>query len=184
MGDVTSGDLVRAALAGSEPAWEELVDRFAPLVWSIARAHRLDRASAKDVSQEVWSRLAQRVGTIREPDRIAGWLATTARNEAIRALNKADRERPDDRIADALPPSADPAAVDLIRRDDAHTVVAAFTRLDGRCQLLLRLLLVEPRLSYDEISEALEMPIGSIGPTRARCLDKLRRELEAEGFQR
>jgi RNA polymerase sigma factor (sigma-70 family) len=183
VGDLTNGDLVRAAATGSEPAWEALVDRFATLVWSVTRTYRLDHHTAKDVSQEVWSRLAFHIETIREPDRIAGWLATTARREAQRAGMRADRERPTTAPDHLSCVDPDPAIVGVLRAEEDRAVLASFDRLDDRCRLLLRLLFAEPKLTYEEIGDTIGVPIGSIGPTRARCLAKLQRELEAEAYE-
>lgn len=180
-------DLVLAAAAGDEAAWETLVDRFAPLVWSVTRSFRLDHDTASDVFQEVWARLSTSIGGVREPSRIAGWLSTTARNEAIRVLRKTNRERPDLTVTDG----ADALHTDFVSADVSGTVahadelvamVRVLGTLDERCQLLLRLLMAEPKVAYDLISSIMEMPVGSIGPTRARCLAKLRAALEREGY--
>ena len=179
---------VLAAREGDEHAWSQLVDRFAPLVWSIARSFRLDHSSADDVFQEVWTQLSRNVGSIREPSRIAGWLSTTARNEALRVARRRERERPDSGLVDVIVdarqlPHDRPIQEASVRAEEARALVVALDSLDDRSQRLLRLLLIEPKLPYEEIAELMDMPIGSIGPTRARCLAKLRTALEQIGYR-
>ncbi len=184
---MSNEELVLSAAAGNEASWEALVDRFSPLVWSVTRSFRLDRHTASDVFQEVWARLSKHIGSIREPSRIAGWLATTSRNEAIRVLRSADRERPDStttELGDALhqSPRVDDVSRTVVHADEVVAAVRALESLDERSQLLLRLLMAEPQVSYEDISSIMDMPMGSIGPTRARCLAKLRKVLEGEGY--
>ena len=164
--------LVRAA-AGERAAWDALVDRFAEMVWSVARSFRLDEATAKDVSQTVWLRLIENIHRIEDPERLPGWLATTCRREALRVAKARERMIPSEleyEIADSGP------TIDemLIDDEENRIVVRAFATLDETCRQLLRLLTVEPALSYEEISEITERPVGSLGPTRSRCLDKLK----------
>jgi RNA polymerase sigma factor (sigma-70 family) len=180
--DVDVADLVRAAGAGDQGAWNSLVERFSGLVWSIARGHRLGDADSADVAQTVWLRLVESLPRLREPAAVGGWLATTARNESLRLLRRSGREIVDDDLGlDATPADEiySPEAVaeaherrDLVRR--------ALDVLPLRCQTLLRALAYSPDNSYADISLALDMPVGSIGPTRARCLDRLRRGLRAD----
>jgi len=176
------GGLVQAAAAGEQKAWDALVDRFASLVWSVARSHRLSNADAADVSQTTWLRLAEHIGRLRDPDRVAGWLATTARNECLKVLRQSGRQIPvdvDEEEPVATAPSIDNAV--LTEERDA-ALWEGFERINERCQRLLRLLLHEPAVSYQEIGELLDMPIGSIGPTRARCLASLRQRLLEAGI--
>ena len=177
----TVGALVVAARDGDESAWSELVDEFGSLVWSIARAHRLSSPDAADVSQTTWLRLAEHLTRLREPERVGGWLAATARHECLRLLRRSQRELP---AGDELPEPSGPGvpipAARLIRDERAAALWDAFAQLPERCQSLLRVLMADNPPSYEEVSESLEMPIGSIGPTRARCLERLRR-LAARG---
>jgi RNA polymerase sigma factor (sigma-70 family) len=170
------GGLVAAAAGGDDIAWGVLVDRFAPLIWAVARSHGLSTADAADVSQTTWLRLAEHVHTIREPERIAGWLRTTARNESIRILRCGRRDVP---LAAAPEVPADEETCDAARRllDNERDVSLwkAFESLPSRCKTLLRVLTTEPAPSYAEASEVLDIPIGSIGPTRGRCLQHLRK---------
>lgn len=174
------GDLVRRAAAGDSTAWSELVERFAPLVWSVARAHRLRDADAADVSQTIWLRLVEHLDRLADPDRLAGWLVVTTRHECLRAL------RWNQRVDLIEEPVLDVRTDDLGGRLEQHersvALLAAVDRLPSRCHLLVRLLLLDPPPAYEVISESLDMPIGSIGPTRARCLQRLREDLLAIGI--
>jgi len=171
--------LVSAAASGDASAWRELVDRYEGLVWSVARAHRLGPADAADVSQTTWLRLVENLGRLREPEHVGGWLATTARHECLRVIRRHGREVLDGDVE----PTPDRSAEDIspesaVLADERRVLLwRALGRLSLRCQTLLRSLAAAPEGGYAEISAALGMPIGSIGPTRARCLERLRREL-------
>jgi RNA polymerase sigma factor (sigma-70 family) len=175
--------LVARAASGDEIAWDELVDRFAPLVWGIARAHRLSDADAEDVFQATWLILLDHIDRLAQPGRLAGWLATTARREALRVAQHSARTVPidDEHLVLSTEPESALAIVLTCERDDV--VRKALATLPTRDQTLLTLLTGEPPRSYEEIAEAMDMPIGSIGPTRARCLDRLRRAMLAEGWE-
>lgn len=176
-----NGALVERALGGDQTAWNELVHRYTRLVWHVIHGFRtLNDDDKSDVHQTVWLRLAERLDTVREPDRIGSWLATTARNECIRSLRSSGREVPDaDAAAEvaSLNPTGEERLLDA-ERDQA--LWAAFGQLRAGCQQLLRLLIADPPFSYDEITEILDIPRGSIGPTRQRCLDQLRHAVESE----
>jgi RNA polymerase sigma factor (sigma-70 family) len=178
-----AASLVLAAAAGDQRAWDELVERFSGLVWAIARAHRLGPADAADVSQTTWLRLVEHLHRLRDPDHVGGWLATTARHECLRVIRRAHREMPDDRLDTELDavgePAPSPESV-VLSNERRRMLWQALARLSSRCQLLLRALAASPDASYAEVSAALAIPVGSIGPTRARCLEHLRRELRAE----
>jgi RNA polymerase sigma factor (sigma-70 family) len=173
-GAVTLDQLVRAAAAGDEAAWNELVARFQGLVWATARSFRLSRADAADVAQTTWLRLVENLDRIREPERLGAWLATTARREAFRHLRLHGRELASDEADLFEAPVDDPLEVALLTEERDTALWRAFSRLSERCQTLLRLLVAEDDPSYEAIGAALDMPIGAIGPTRMRCLDKLR----------
>jgi RNA polymerase sigma factor (sigma-70 family) len=174
--------LVRAAGNGDQSAWNALVEEFGGLVWAVARAHRLGDADAADVVQVTWLRLVENLGALREADRIGAWLATTARREALRVLRAAQRQVPTgDDFADQPDEHVEPAA-ELMSEERDAALWHAFRRLSARDQALLRLLTADPMPPYQEISAALDMPIGSIGPTRARALERLQRELERAGL--
>jgi RNA polymerase sigma factor (sigma-70 family) len=175
-------DAVRRAAAGDRAAWEDLVAAFGRLVWSIAVAHRLPPADAAEVSQTTWLRLVENLDRITQPERLGGWLATTARRESLRQLRLRGRELPTDDESrldrDAGAPSPESATLDL---DRDRRLRSAFAALPQNCRLLLHLVVVV-RPPYAEVAAALDMPIGSIGPTRARCLERLRRLLAADGM--
>jgi RNA polymerase sigma factor (sigma-70 family) len=168
-------DLVAAARDGDDEAWASLVDRYSGMVWAVARGHRLSHADATDVSQTVWLRLAEHLHRLREPAAVGGWLATVARNESLRLTRQSARTMPTDDPPEprGLPEIDFPADTALGDRTVA-VLWSAFDQLNDRCRLLLRMLLSDPAPAYLEISAVLAMPVGSIGPTRARCLDRLR----------
>lgn len=174
--------LVRRAIDGDQRAWDELVAKFGGLVWSVARAHRLSPADAAEVSQITWLRLVENLDRLHDPARVGAWLATTARRECIRQLSATSRTVPqgDDLLEqDSQSPPPD-AGLLASERDQA--LWSGLARLPDRDRRLLRLLMSDPAPAYTEISAALAMPIGSIGPTRARALERLRRELGRSGL--
>lgn len=178
MTDATVAELLSAAEQGSQEAWNTLVDRYGRLVWSVVRSFRLDGATAADVSQTVWLRLVEHCGRIRDPERLASWLATTARNESIRASRRLARSVPTEfsvEVPDEGAPSIDERLLD---DEQLSEVLGAFDQLTPQCRELLQLLCTDPPLDYEGVAEVLDMAIGSIGPTRARCLERLRRVLE------
>lgn len=175
--------LLAAAAQGDQRAWDAIVDRYGGLVWAVARSHRLDRADAGDVAQTVWLRLVENLGRIRDPDRLAGWLATTARHECLRLLRRSGREAPhSSESPDEATPPEDSPEWQVLASERRRVVAAAVAGLTPRCRDLLRILSASPDLSYAEVSAALGMPVGSIGPTRARCLEHLRRRLVRDGL--
>ncbi len=173
-------NLVLAARAGDRASWYTLVDQFNGLIWAVARAHRLGDADAADVVQVTWVRLVERFDQLHNPASVGGWLATTARRECLRILNANRRHVPmgEGVEQESLAPLPGESLVEIERH---QAVRQAFSLLPKRDQALLRLLTAEPSLTYEEISAALRMPIGSIGPTRRRALERLRRGLETRG---
>jgi RNA polymerase sigma factor (sigma-70 family) len=170
---LTHGELLKLAAGGDRSAWDALVERFGQMVWSVARGFRLDDATAKDVAQTVWLKLIENVDSIKDPERLPGWLATTCRREAMKVAKSRDRMVPTEFEYDVEDPST--GAEELLIDDEENRLVAkAFKTLDDACRQLLRLMTIEPPLSYEEISEATGRPMGSLGPTRARCLEKLK----------
>jgi RNA polymerase sigma factor (sigma-70 family) len=176
-------ELVVSANAGHQESWNRLVDTYAGLVWSVIRGHQLFGPEGADVSQTVWLRCVEHLGRIREPEHLAAWLATTARHECFRVQRKSSRSIVVDEVPelDADEFEESPALAAAITADDRRAVAAALERVPDRCRQLLRLLVTDPPLSYDEIGSVLDMPKGSIGPTRARCLVHLKRALEDGG---
>jgi RNA polymerase sigma factor (sigma-70 family) len=173
--DVDTTTLLRRASEGDEAAWGDLVDRYAGVVWSVARGFRFDDATAADVSQTVWLRLAERHGSIRDPERLAGWLATTTRHECYRITRRRRREVVDDDVVDPRATDFTPVDEALVAADETVEALAAFAQLPDHCRELLRLLCADPPPDYATIAGTLGRPIGSIGPTRQRCLERLRR---------
>jgi RNA polymerase sigma factor (sigma-70 family) len=172
--------LVQAAAYGDDRAWETLVEHFSGLIWSVAGAYGLTRADAADVTQVTWLRLVEHLGRLKDPSRLAAWLVTTTRRECLRRLRTANREVPasDDYRLESLGSEGPSPESLILRTERAVQIWRAFRQLDSRCQELLRaLLLAHPALSYEEVAEAFGIPTGSIGPTRGRCLDQLRRKL-------
>ena len=180
--DVDVADLVRAAGAGDQDAWNSLVDRYSGLVWHVARGHRLGEADANDVSQTVWLRLVESLPKLREPAAVGGWLATTARNESLRLLRRAGREVVEADLGLEGTPADDTYSPEAVAEEHERQelVRRALDVLSLRCQTLLRALAFSPDHTYADISAALDMPVGSIGPTRGRCLDRLRQGLQAD----
>ena len=173
---------VRRAAAGDKDAWDEIVESFSGLAWSVATSHRLGPADAAEVVQTTWQRLLEHLDRIREPERLGGWLATTARRESLRMLRLRARELPtEDEAAFGRRLDQSPTPEEaVLDRDRDRRLWCAFAQLSERCQRLLRLVvLVAP--PYTEVALALDMPIGSIGPTRARCLGQLRKLLADGG---
>lgn len=173
MEDESTADLVRRAGQGDADAWRALVRRYSRLLVAIARSYGLNGADADDVMQTTWLRLVERLTLLRDPARAGAWLAVTARRESMATLRRLGRERP---LRGHGPSVTGPHHV-VFGRDLAACVAAALEVIPPRCRDLLELLAGSPRLSYAEISAALEMPVGSVGPTRARCLTQLRRHL-------
>jgi RNA polymerase sigma factor (sigma-70 family) len=176
---------VVAATAGDQGAWDALVDRFARTVWAVARGYRLSAADAADVSQTTWLRLVEHLHRIEQPERVGAWLVTTARRESLRLMRLRSRQvlagddfndRPD-------PAPAKSPEHNITARERRHLVEGLVEQLPDRSQALIRSMSNDSRLSYREISEALGMPIGSIGPTRARALEQLRRLASQAGIE-
>lgn len=178
MAEAPIADLLAAAHNGSQEAWNSLVDHYGRLVWSVVRGFRLDAATAADVSQTVWLRLVEHSDRIRDPERLGSWLATTARNESIRVLKRQSRSVPTEFSVDVADEGAPGIDERLLDDEQLRDVLVAFEDISQRCRELLQMLCLDPPLEYEEISEILGMAIGSIGPTRARCLDRIRKKLE------
>ena len=172
-----TADLVTRARDGDARAWDALVERFGPLIWSICRNYRLERADIEDVAQNVWLKLVGQLSRVRDPAALGGWLATTARRECFRARRAADRFAPDGQAVDDLPEQDAVTAEDEVLLAERHAALReAFARLPVSSQRLLALLAADPPVPYAEISARLGMAIGSIGPNRRRSLDRLRND--------
>jgi RNA polymerase sigma factor (sigma-70 family) len=176
-------ELLHLARQHDQSAWNELVHRYAPLVWRVAMSHRLDPADAADVSQHTWITLADSLGSIRDAERLPGWLATTARRESLRVVKSRTREI-QSTCFDWIPETAtdlcpEPHALRTIRD---RLLWRAFAALPERCQHILGILAHAPGVSYAQVANALGMKVGSVGPSRGRCLHELRRKLAILGL--
>ncbi len=171
-------DLVTRARNGDELAWDVLVDRYAPLVWSICRGYQLDRADVEDVAQCVWLCLFGHLDRIRDPAALPGWLVIVTRRECVRVRRAARRRCAGYELdCDTVPDEqAVTAEQELLTAERHAALCEAFERLPPGCRRLLALLLADPPMPYTEISARLGVRVGSIGPSRARCLDRLRRD--------
>ncbi|KUO10084.1 RNA polymerase subunit sigma-24 [Streptomyces sp. DSM 15324] len=183
------GALVRSAVDGETAAWKALVEGLSPLVWSVVRAHRLSEADGHEVYQTVWFRFAQHLGRIREPEKAGSWLASTARNECLKVLKSSRRLTPTDdpqlldRASDE--PTPEQSVLDseeaAAQSERVRFLWQELEALGDRCRQLLRVLVSSPPPSYQEVSSALGIAVGSIGPMRQRCLRRLRARLDARG---
>lgn len=180
--ELGTGTLVSRAAAGEREAWVRLIDRFSGMVLSVARAGGLNSTDAADVSQTVWLRLLEHLPRIEDPDRVAGWLATTTQRESQRFRRNARRDVlvEDDGALEPRWPAAGPDSAILALESDRR-LAAACARLPTRYRQMVALLLGDEPPTYKELSAALDMPHGSIGPTRMRCLESLRRLYEGSG---
>lgn len=168
--------LLADVVRGDAAAWEALVDEYSRMVWSVVRSFGLDHATSCDVTQTVWLRLHEHAAGIREPKALPGWLATTAKRESLRLIKNARREVFSDRDVAVEDPTIQ--IDEVIELDDRRSRVGqALLELGEACRQLLRLLTLDPPLSYDELAAVLGRPRGSIGPTRRRCLEQLRTRL-------
>jgi RNA polymerase sigma factor (sigma-70 family) len=165
------------ARAGKSEAWEILVERFGGLVAAVARRCRLSEADVAEVGQTTWLRLVENIDRIEQPERLGGWLATTSRRESIRIATRQTSVPATDAVFLIADEKADPLDAGLLRDEQVQAIRIAAERLPMRCQRLLGLLMADDDLPYKEIGEQLNMPVGSIGPTRGRCLDHLRQML-------
>ena len=175
------GQLVRGAAAGDRWAWERLVEQFERLIWAMTREFKLADSDAADVAQATWLRLLEHIDRIEYPDRIGSWLATTARHECLRHVSRAKRVMlvQDDVVFGGLATLQPDIDEGLLAAERAEAVRAATALLPWRWQKLLEMLMADPPVSYAEISSQLGLPVGSIGPTRGRCLERLRVLLQA-----
>jgi RNA polymerase sigma factor (sigma-70 family) len=171
--------------AGDAVALDELVRVMTPVLWHVVRAYRLSAELAEDVVQTTWLSLVRSRASIQEPAAVGGWLTTTARREAWKVAKASGRGIPveDDELSRRLP-DEDSAEAEVVRRDGDDRLWEAVERLSERCQALLRIVAFEHRPDYTRIASDLGMPVGSIGPTRGRCLHKLRALIETDGGRR
>jgi RNA polymerase sigma factor (sigma-70 family) len=175
-------ELVALARAGDQRAWREIMTRYGGLVRAVVGSFRLQEADAADTVQNVWMRAVERLDSVREPERLGGWLRTTARRECLTRATATVRTHPDSLLADALIDST-PGPEALLLQDEARRAVrSAIDHLEGRRRRLIDALFYDETDHYADIAERIEMPVGSIGPTRARTLRDLRERLVEAGY--
>ncbi|WP_406273573.1 sigma-70 family RNA polymerase sigma factor [Streptomyces sp. NBC_00191] len=169
-------------LDGNQESWNRIVDRYTPLIWAIARGHRLSTADCEDVSQTTWMRVIQHLRKLRDPEKLAHWISVSARRESLKHIQKTGRSTPieDPEVFDRPQPSVNQPEEKALDRETRDEVLLAYCSLSPKCQALLGLLVAEPPMSYDEVSATLGLARGSIGPIRGRCLKHLQRALERE----
>jgi RNA polymerase sigma factor (sigma-70 family) len=169
-------ELVAAALDGDQQAWNRIVDRYTPLVLSVVRRYRLAGSDAEDVVQTVWLRLVEQLGRIRQAQALPGWIVTTTSHECLHVIKGRQRAVPTDLSDEGWPQgTGDPAVdTDLLAAERHAALLAALAELPERQRAVLLLLLHDPPLPYEEIGRRLGVPVGSIGPTRARALERIR----------
>lgn len=178
-------DLVKRSLAGDSVAWQALVRRLERVVWKAVNMMTIDDEVRKDAFAATWLRLVERLNTIREPEKLPGWLTTTATNEVRQILRHRSRQQvsldwsaPGDPFAGLLAfagASEGDHERELVRSESRRAVRRAFSALDEECrEILTVLVLADPPMSYQQASEQLNRPVGALGPSRRRCLDKLR----------
>lgn len=176
----TDEELVKACRQGDEAAWETIVFKYQNLLFSIPRRAGLGKDLASDVLQEVFTTLFQKLDSLEKPEFLRAWLVTTTRHKTIHLIQRETRGRPksidddESEVAFQIPDRAPLADVRLIQLERENQIEDAFNKIDERCRRLLKMLYLEAdQIQYAEISEILNIPLGSIGPTRARCLQKL-----------
>jgi RNA polymerase sigma factor (sigma-70 family) len=169
-------ELVRRAADGDWWAWERLIEQYSRLIWATAHNFKLAESDAADVVQATWLRLLENIHRLEYPERVGSWLAATARHECLRSLTAGKRIvlAPDDTPLDSVALHEPEIDERLLAEERAQTVREALSRLPWRWRRLLELLMADPPASYAEISDQLGLPVGSIGPTRGRCLERLR----------
>lgn len=178
--------MVQRASSGDEAAWTVIVDEFSPLLYAVVRGFRMAEAQRADAVQTTWLRLVEHLDDIRDPARLAGWLRTTATRVCLETLREARRESPAETVPERDVLVLNPDAYDpdnaTLRLERVTLVREALTRLSERDQTLMTLLSSTTPLSYKQIAARLDMPVGSIGPTRGRILQRLRGILESSDF--
>lgn len=174
--------LIEQCRGGNVRAWERLIRLYSPVVWTVVRSHGLSHADCEDAYQLTWQRLVEHIHTLKQPGRVAAWLVTVAKREAISRARQSRRvvsvPEPADlvRTADHTAPAPEER---VLARADGERLQTVLSNLPDDHRALLGLLFAEPPLSYDHISETLGIARGSIGPTRRRILARIHGELAA-----
>jgi len=177
--DPAAAALCTRAAAGDQGAWDDIVERYAPMVWSICTRFRLSDRDLEDVAQNVWLLLVEQLGKLPEPAALAGWLAATTRRECLRVATASRRPEP----LEPLEPLAAAVTGEVVSMAERNAALrAALAELPASCQSLMDMLVSDPPYSYAAISAALGIPIESIGPRRARCLEQIRESSVLRGL--
>ena len=184
----TDEALLAACLRGQQDAWDQLIDRYAALIWSIPLKFGLHEADAADVFQAVCMTLLERLGSIRAPQGLAAWIMTTTRRECLALIRKQRRrlsETPLDPSTEPPDPEPPPDE-ELAALERQHVLQTAVAQLPSPCRELIQALFSDSaeRQSYAQLARRLKLSPNSLGPTRARCLERLRRLLDASGYRR
>lgn len=178
----SNAELLGQAAGGSDDAWRSIVDDHTGLVWSIIRTYAIGHEAQDDVFQTVWLRLAENLTKIQQPERLASWLARVARNEAVSMYRKRTKVVPQEDLGVDVDSGAPEPGHAIDVAFEQGVVRSALEKLSAPCRRLLTMLVTVPKLSYTEIGGLLEIPVGSIGPTRSRCLDQIRQTPEIQGL--
>lgn len=180
----TVTELVVAAQAGDRAAWATLVTRYDGMVRAVATGFRLQDADVGDAAQETWLRALEQLASLRQPERFGGWLRTIVTRECLGEFAARRRVHLDSRVAEHIVETAPGPEEQALRAETQRAVRSAVDTLSGRGRIVLEILFYPPRTAdYAVIAEAANIPMGSIGPTRARALQVLRRRLEYTGFR-
>jgi RNA polymerase sigma factor (sigma-70 family) len=174
--DPAASALSTRAAAGDQRAWDEIVEWYAPMVWSICTRFRLSDRDLEDVAQNVWLLLTEQLGKLPEPAALPGWLAATTRRECLRVVTPARGPQPDEAADDTV------LGEEIMMAERNAVLRAALAELPSPCQPLMGMLVSDPPYSYAAISAALGIPVESIGPRRARCLERLRESSARRGL--
>lgn len=178
---VRSGEAFARWRAGDRAAIDDLVREMTPVLWHVVRAYRLDEDVCEDVIQFTWLTLVRKADTVENPRAVSSWLIITARRQAWRVAARNRREDAvDDEVLAPILPTSHAAEHEAVQSDENHRLWAAVARLNERCQRLLRVIAFDDKPDYQHISDDLGMPVGSIGPTRRRCLEKLKSAISGE----
>lgn len=170
--------MIRAGGKAREAAWTDMLRRYTPNMYAVGRSFDIDQQTAEDLVQTAWLRFLERSHQLRDESSVGAWLCMIVRNEARRLVTRR-RTIPTAEGWDQRPADIQSPAAGLVASEQAKALRSAFAKLGEDCRQLLTLVLADPPLSYDEIAVALDRPRGSLGPTRQRCLDHLRRLLPA-----
>jgi RNA polymerase sigma factor (sigma-70 family) len=178
----TVTELVTAAADGDGQAWAEIIVRYGDLVRATVVGFRLQHADAADAIQNTWLRVLERIGTVRDPERLGGWLTTTAARECLAVLRRSKRELPVDAFVDQVAWTGPSPESRVLRDERDRAVDAAVAQLPTRRRKLLNAIFNGTDGDYAQVAEVTGMPVGSIGPTRGRALVELRGRMRRDGY--